>query len=405
MNLVAPNPNGNATSLAALKERTKNLPPETPLSFFSAGGLDLMQRAAHLLSNSTLVPTAYRDTIERKIDKYTTETVKNHNALSNCVLALNMAQRLGADPLMIMQHLYIVDGHPGWSSQFVISAINTCGKYSPLRFKMEDLGEKEVEWKATKWVEGPNGNRVPKEETHRAKIRNQICTAWAIEKATGDKLEGPPVSMEMAVAEGWYGKNGSKWQTMPDVMLRYRAASFFGKLYAPELLMGLQTAEEAHDAVITMEQGQNGAYEMTMADLVNQPQHAEPEPQATEEKPDKKAASRRKPKAQTAEPAPERQPEPEEAQASSTAATAVSVPAEQPEQSGQPEPSKPDVSENAEQQQPQPIAYQCPRNDRMVSEADCRICPQNHGCPEYWPASGPQDMVSQDSPPNDEEVF
>ena len=36
---------------------------------------------------------------------------------------------------------------------------------------------------------------------------------------------------------------------MPQAMLRYRAASFFGKIYAPELLMGLRTVEEAEDVI------------------------------------------------------------------------------------------------------------------------------------------------------------
>jgi hypothetical protein len=53
--------------------------------------------------------------------------------------------------------------------------------------------------------------------------------------------------MEMAVNEGWYGKNGSKWRSMPDLMMRYRSAAFFGRIYAPELLMGLPTADEVHD--------------------------------------------------------------------------------------------------------------------------------------------------------------
>lgn len=56
--------------------------------------------------------------------------------------------------------------------------------------------------------------------------------------------------MEMAVKEGWYQKNGSKWQSMPEQMLRYRAASFFGRIYAPDLLMGLKTQEEEQDAMI-----------------------------------------------------------------------------------------------------------------------------------------------------------
>lgn len=238
-----------STSLAEIKKANASLPPDTQASFFTVGGFDLMQRGAHLLSSSTLVPTAYRS--ETK-DKESGLMVKNPNAMSNCVLALNMAQRIQADPLMIMQNLYIVEGRPGWSSQFIIASINACGKFSPLRFMLEDKGEKEVEWTTTAW-EGPQGQRRKREVQHKAVIRNKECTAWAIEKATGERLDGPTVSMEMAVAEGWFGKNGSKWQTMPDVMLRYRAASFFGKLYAPELLMGLQSAEEIHDSTIVIE--------------------------------------------------------------------------------------------------------------------------------------------------------
>lgn len=237
------------TSLAEIKKVNASLPPDTQASFFTVGGFDLMQRGAHLLASSTLVPAAYRNEVE---DKKTGMLVKNPNAMSNCVLALNMAQRIQADPLMIMQNLYIVEGRPGWSSQFVIASINACGKFSPLRFTVEDKGAKEVEWTTVVW-EGPQGQRRKREVQHKATIQNRECTAWAIEKATGERLEGPSVSMEMAVAEGWFGKNGSKWQTMPDVMLRYRAASFFGKLYAPELLMGLQTAEEVHDTTITLE--------------------------------------------------------------------------------------------------------------------------------------------------------
>lgn len=242
------------TSLAEIKKANAALPPDTQASFFTVGGFDLMQRGAYLLASSTLVPVAYRNEVE---DKKTGMLVKNPNAMSNCVLALNMAQRIQADPLMIMQNLYIVEGRPGWSSQFIIASINACGKFSPLRFKMEDKGAKEVGWTTTVW-EGPQGQRRKREVQHKATIQNKECTAWAIEKATGERLDGPTVSMEMAVAEGWFGKNGSKWQTMPDVMLRYRAASFFGKLYAPELLMGLQSAEEIHDTTITIEPAEPG---------------------------------------------------------------------------------------------------------------------------------------------------
>ena len=77
----------------------------------------------------------------------------------------------------------------------------------------------------------------------------RTCIASAIEKATGEVLEGPEVSMAMAKAEGWLGKNGSKWQTMPELMLRYRSAAFYGRLYAPEMLLGMQAAEEVADII------------------------------------------------------------------------------------------------------------------------------------------------------------
>ena len=51
----------------------------------------------------------------------------------------------------------------------------------------------------------------------------------------------------MAEAEGWTSKKGSKWLTMGDQMLRYRAAAFFARVYCPHALMGLKTVEEVKD--------------------------------------------------------------------------------------------------------------------------------------------------------------
>ena len=73
------------------------------------------------------------------------------------------------------------------------------------------------------------------------------CTAVATEHATGEELRGPEVTLAMAKKEGWATKSGSKWLTMPDLMIRYRAAAFWGRLYIPELLVGIQTQEEVLD--------------------------------------------------------------------------------------------------------------------------------------------------------------
>ncbi len=239
--------------------REASLPAVAP-GFGSLQSFELMQRAANLLASSTLVPAAYRKVIE-KLDKFgnVKESRENPNALANAVVALNMAQRMGADPLMVMQNLYIVEGRPSWSSQWIIAAVNGCGRFSPLRFDIKVLGAKNVDYVETFWE-----NNQRQKRTISVPITDKVCVAWAIEKETGERIESPAVSIEMAVKEGWYTKNGSKWQTMDEVMLRYRTASFFGKLYAPELLMGLTTVEEAADIVDVHD---DGSYSMNRATL------------------------------------------------------------------------------------------------------------------------------------------
>lgn len=161
------------------------------------------QRQAKALSASDLVPAQYK------------------NNVANTLVALEIANRIGASPLMVMQNLHIIHGRPSWSSTFVIAAINGSGKFTALRF-VGDLAKG--------------------------------IKAVATEKATGQLVEGPVVTMEMAKAEGWLNKAGSKWQTMPELMMRYRAAAFFGRLYAPEITMGMHSVEEVVD--ITTQQAE-----------------------------------------------------------------------------------------------------------------------------------------------------
>ena len=207
--------------------------------------------AASFLSGSSLVPTDYRRWVPVK-NQYgkamtnadgTPQLMENPNATSNCLIALNMANRMGYDPLMIMQNLYIIEGRPAWSSQFIIAAINACGKFDPLQFEIINEGEKEIEYVNSYWE---NGKKLSNQAT--VKLENLTCIAWTTDKK-GNRLQSDKISMEMAVKEGWYQKNGSKWQTMAGQMLRYRAAAFFGRIYAPEILMGIYAADEIRDFV------------------------------------------------------------------------------------------------------------------------------------------------------------
>lgn len=185
--------------------------------FANAQAFEDAQRMATALSKSSLVPKDYQGN------------------MPNALIALEVAHRIGASPLMVMQNLYIVHGRPSWSSQFIIAAVNSCGRFKPLRFELtgeENSDERKcVAWTVEKNTELPADIRTLAD----AKTRNLSI------------LESPPVTIAIAKKESWYGKSGSKWQTMPELMLRYRAASFFGKLYAPEILMGMQTMEESED--------------------------------------------------------------------------------------------------------------------------------------------------------------
>jgi hypothetical protein len=187
-----------------------------------------LQRVATMFSRSAIVPEMYRGEV----------------GLPNCVIALEMAQRMAMSPLAVMQHTYVVYGKPGWDSTFIIACVNSCGRYSPLRFDLKPAGEKTLEYEHTKYV---NGQKQREKGT--ITVQDIVCIAWAVEKSTNTRLESPPVSIEMSVKEGWYTKTDSKWRTMPELMLRYRTATLFGRIYAPELLMGMRPADELTDII------------------------------------------------------------------------------------------------------------------------------------------------------------
>ncbi len=190
------------------------------MGFDTASGFDLMQRGARLLAASSLVPKEYQGN------------------LPNCVIALNMATRIGADPLLVMQNLYVVHGRPGWSSKFLIASFNQCGRFSAIRYEWEGKAG------ADDWG----------------------CRAGATEKATGEKITGPLITINTSKDEGWYGKTGSKWKTIPELMLMYRSAGWLVNTHAPEISMGLNTAEELHD-VFDATLGADGKHEVDLEAL------------------------------------------------------------------------------------------------------------------------------------------
>lgn len=218
-------------------EITKHQNQAPAFNFFDPESFATMQRIANLFSKSELVPKIYRVSADNPADK----------ATANCVIALSMATRIGADPLMIMQNMYIVHGQPAWSAKFLTSTVNACGKYKSIKYKFRELGScKGIEYKETVWVAGKKVIETKKVTTD---IPNIECVAYTSEHGSEEILESIPVSVEMAIKEGWYFKDGSKWPTMPKLMLQYRAVTFWTRAYAPELSMGIKTEDEVQDIV------------------------------------------------------------------------------------------------------------------------------------------------------------
>jgi hypothetical protein len=159
------------------------------------------QRIAKALASSTLIPPQFQ----------------GQQGFANCLVALEIAGRMNISPFLCMQHLHIIHGRPSWSSAFIIAMVNGCGRFTPLRFEVSGEGD------------------------------SLACYAVATDIKTQQELKGPTITMTMAKKEGWATKSGSKWITMPELMIRYRAAAFWGRLFAGDLLVGLQTQEEVID--------------------------------------------------------------------------------------------------------------------------------------------------------------
>lgn len=189
------------------------------------------QRIGTMFSKSSIVPKDYQGNV------------------ANCAIAVDMAMHLGKgiSPLTVMQQLTIVQGRPTWSAQFLISCINTCGKFSTIRYEEKNLGKVGKTGVNKYMYENGKGTQKLVETEEYKDVDNLSCIAYAYDNATGEKLQSIEITIKMAMSEGWYAKSGSKWQSMPQQMLRYRAAAFWQRAYAPEVGMGFYTTEEVQD--------------------------------------------------------------------------------------------------------------------------------------------------------------
>lgn len=229
-------------------------------NFFDPEQFNTMQHVCKLFANSELVPDMYKVKYEQipvGADENTINAIKfknqiaEHKAVANCMIAIEIAIRIGASPLMVMQNMTPIYGKPSWSSKFLIATVNTCGRFEPLQFKFTDKGMcGMVDYTDYVWDSASRTKKPVTKQFDGKKVMNIECVAYTTKKGSTDVLESSPVSIKLAIQEGWYTKNGSKWQTMTKQMLMYRAASFWTSAYAPELSMGMRTVEEQQDIYV-----------------------------------------------------------------------------------------------------------------------------------------------------------
>lgn len=162
---------------------------------------DKLLDMANMLAKSTIVPVAYQ------------------NRPENTFVALDMASRMGISPMVVMQNLFVIQGKPSWSGQAMASMIRNSKEFKKVTLHYVGTEGKD-DWGAYVSAERASDGLI---------------------------IKGATVTIAVAKKEGWYQKSGSKWQTIPELMLAYRAYAWFARVHAPEIMMGLQSTEEVYD--------------------------------------------------------------------------------------------------------------------------------------------------------------
>lgn len=271
------------TDLSAM--RALQLPADQEVGLFTERGFALAQRVAKALATSTAVPAQFQSNNLKKYrrgDDWVEEWVENPSAMGNVLVAMEVSRAVGMSVIAVMQNADMIEGKLRWSGKFVIAAINASGRFTPLRFQMKNLGRIKASYKEKgAYNKAKRGYDFTE---HQVEIDNIECIAWALPKGYPEPrvdlqtmqqyrgrmldlyedmglpvIKSAPVTMQLAVEEGWYSKSGSKWQTaMKDLMFQYRAGSFFGNIHAPDIVMGMgPTTEEIRDTM-TVDMGADG---------------------------------------------------------------------------------------------------------------------------------------------------
>ena len=178
------------------------LPVPSTLGALSPTSIDHTWRIATGFSKTKLVPAHFQGHPE------------------DCMIAIDLAERLNCPPLMVMQNIYVVGGRPGFSVEFLTALTILRGSFStPITYSTSGT------------------------------LNDGTLAVTAKTRLANGAEVSATVTLAEARADGW--DRNPKYKSMPEHMLTKRAAGRLISLYAPDVKLGMPTIEEAQDDAIT----------------------------------------------------------------------------------------------------------------------------------------------------------
>lgn len=190
---------------------------------------------------------------------------------ADCFIALTMAAELRQNPITVMQNIVIVSGTAGWKASYMIAMANASGRFTDV-----------IDWEVERRPKKLAYTRKTRDGNKAAEMEDMTVTAFATLKSTGRRVSFS-VTTRMAIDEGW--ANNEKYLSMAEVMLRYRSGAFLVRFYAPDVMLGFQTAEELETIPATVEVVQTSGAKDTVRKFLTQNLEAPVEEEPTDADP------------------------------------------------------------------------------------------------------------------------
>ncbi len=200
-------------------------------SIFNADGLDKMLRFAQVMSQGTV-------------------TVPDHlrGQESDCLAIAMQSAQWGMNPFAVAQKTHIINGALGYEAQLVNALVSSSNAIQG-RFKYEYGGDGWEKCTTSKEVkETKNGRNGSYDVTKRVRgwtdedEHGLFIRVGATLRGEDEITWGEPVYLSSVVI-----RNSPLWASNPKQQMAYLAVKYWARLYCPEVILGVYTADELDD--------------------------------------------------------------------------------------------------------------------------------------------------------------